>query len=618
MKQVRGKPWSDEIKDKTLAENLDIFENVNNAMAFAHDRGIMHRDLKPENIMTGGYGEVMVMDWGLAAAFKEGAKAEKLKKKTAVCGTPAYMAPEMSVGNGQLIGKASDIYLLGAILFEIITGYPPHTGKTVIECLKHSANGVFRETEVKGELMDIAMRAMATKPEDRYSSVNEFQEAIKKYESHTESISLAKRAGKDLEKAEETGVYEDYSKSVFGFQEAINLWAENKNAAEGLSKARLAYATCALSKDDLELAENQLVEDTPEFNELKEKVIAARKERDKREHTLKLAKRIGIGAAIIVVIAGIIVGIIINEEKNLAKKAEAVAKEQSDKAKKALAEQRRILKKEGKLRELLYATTLDEAKEKQKTEAEKLSLPLTQEIDLGGNVKIPFSFIPAGLYTMGSHPTEKEREATESLHDVRITKPFYMAAHETTQEQWRKLLPGKQPSYFKGKDFSPRHPVETISYNDIVNKFLPAVQKFAPEGYTFDLPTEAEWEYACRTDSEAAFSFGANPKDLGKNSWYIKNSDNKTHYTGGKKPNVWGLYDMHGNVAEWCKDNYVADYYLKSPEDDPLCTEKSPYKIVRGGGWAFQPKQCRTAHRKSAKPTQKQAFLGFRLIMRKK
>jgi formylglycine-generating enzyme required for sulfatase activity len=613
MKQVRGKPWSDEIKDKTLAENLDIFENVNNA-----DRGIMHRDLKPENIMTGGYGEVMVMDWGLAAAFREGAKAEKLKKKTAVCGTPAYMAPEMSVGNGQLIGKASDIYLLGAILFEIIVGAPPHTGKTVIECLKNSANSVFRETDVKGELMDIAMKAMAPKPEDRYASVNEFQEAIKKYESHTESISLAKRAGKDLEKAEETGVYEDYSKSVFGFQEAINLWAENKNAAEGLSKARLAYATCALSKDDLELAENQLVEDTPEFNELKEKVTAARKERDKREHNLKVAKKAGIVLVSIIIIGGIGAGIWIYSEREKAIAEGIKAKESAKIAEENLSKMRRIQAKEAKLRLQIHGVdTLEEAIAQRKDASETENLPLTREIDLGGNIKIPLSFIPAGIYTMGSNPTEKDREATESLHDVRITKPFYMAAYETTQEQWRKILPGKQPSTFKGKDVSPRHPVESVSYNDIINKFLPAIQKFAPEGYMFDLPTEAEWEYACRTNTKGAYSFGNNPGNLGKNGWYIKNSDGKSHYTGGKEPNAWGLYDMHGNVAEWCKDNFIADYYLDSPENDPICTKKSPHKVVRGGGWPFQPKQCRTAYRTAAKPTQKQPFIGFRLVMKK-
>ena len=124
MKHVKGTPWNQVIGDKSLAENVEILMKVADAVAFAHSRGVVHRDLKPENVMLGGYGEVLLMDWGLAI------KPESPAAKAAgVGGTPAYMAPEMIVARPEEIGFSADIYLLGAILYEIVTGIPPHDGR---------------------------------------------------------------------------------------------------------------------------------------------------------------------------------------------------------------------------------------------------------------------------------------------------------------------------------------------------------------------------------------------------------------------------------------------------------------------------------------------------------
>ena len=129
MKRVQGTPWSKAIGEKSQAENLDILLKVADAVAFAHSNGVVHRDLKPDNVMLGDYGEVLVMDWGLALATSSFRHAEFVTGHESMGGTPAYMAPEMVTGPFELIGPPADIYLLGALLYEVATGRVPHAGK---------------------------------------------------------------------------------------------------------------------------------------------------------------------------------------------------------------------------------------------------------------------------------------------------------------------------------------------------------------------------------------------------------------------------------------------------------------------------------------------------------
>ncbi|MFP6766471.1 MAG: protein kinase, partial [Planctomycetaceae bacterium] len=183
MKKVQGIPWLDVIRDKSTSENLDILMRSADAVAFAHSRGVIHRDLKPENTMLGEFGEVLVMDWGLAYSTDEFSKSESVTASTSMGGTPAYMAPEMATGPVSKIGPHSDVYLLGAILFEIVTKRPPHAGKNAMKCLMAAARNQIRDpdpdnctkNDPTGELMEIALKALETKPEDRFQTVQAFQ-----------------------------------------------------------------------------------------------------------------------------------------------------------------------------------------------------------------------------------------------------------------------------------------------------------------------------------------------------------------------------------------------------------------------------------------------------------
>ena len=163
---------------------------------------------------------------------------------------------------------------------------------------------------------------------------------------------------------------------------------------------------------------------------------------------------------------------------------------------------------------------------------------------------------------------------------MRITKPFYLGKYLVTQEQWEAVM-GNNPSNFKG----PKNPVEEVSWDDC-QQFLDKLNdKIGPAEASSQLPSEAQWEYACRAGSTTRYCFGDDESGLGEYAWYDGNSGGKTHPVGEKKPNAWGLYDMHGNVWEWCQDWYDGGYYAKSPTDDPTGPATGSNRVNRGGCW---------------------------------
>jgi formylglycine-generating enzyme required for sulfatase activity len=248
-----------------------------------------------------------------------------------------------------------------------------------------------------------------------------------------------------------------------------------------------------------------------------------------------------------------------------------------------------------------------------------------EAVELGDGVKLELVLIPAGEFLMGSPDLDKNAQNIEKpQHQVRITKPFYLGAYPVTQEQWKAVM-GNNPSRLKG----PKNPVEQVSWDDC-QEFLKRLNERFRRSHPspllvgereFRLPTEAQWEYACRAGSTTRYCFGNAEKQLGKYAWYGKNSGDKTHPVGEKKPNAWGLYDMHGNVSEWCADWFGGDY-THSRTDDPTgptmavdeqgITKGVP-RMIRGGNYRSLPKFCRSASRISNVPDFSYYDLGFRV-----
>ncbi|MCY2926365.1 MAG: formylglycine-generating enzyme family protein, partial [Planctomycetota bacterium] len=203
--------------------------------------------------------------------------------------------------------------------------------------------------------------------------------------------------------------------------------------------------------------------------------------------------------------------------------------------------------------------------------------PKELTLDLGNKVTMKLVLIPAGKFMMGSPETEKDRQPDEGpQHEVTISKPFYMGVYEVTQAQYEAVM-GTNPSAFKGSE----NPVEQVSWDDAV-EFCKALS--AKTGKAVRLPTEPQWEYACRAGTKTRFGFGDDDTDLRDYAWFSGHSLSKTHPVGEQEPNAWGLYDMHGNVWEWCSD-YYADSYANAKTTDPQGPGSGTDRVLRGGGW---------------------------------
>ncbi|MBC8289149.1 MAG: serine/threonine protein kinase [Planctomycetes bacterium] len=339
MKQVRGTPWKDVLHAQEMHEKLRILLRSSDAVAFAHSRGVVHRDLKPENIMLGEFGEVLVMDWGLALH-----RDRHNDKNSALGGTPGFMAPEMVLGPISAIGPHSDIYLLGAILFQIITGYPPHAGQNQMGCLLNAARNRIEPTDKTGELLDIAMKALSKDPAGRHARVKEFQAAIRDYQSHEESLELEEIAREGAKKARETGDYLTFSEAVHSFENALRLWDGNENAHTGLSETRGEYARAARDKGDFDLGLSVLQPEGSHFNGLRDELRTGLAEREARAEKLQRAKKIGVGLVASLLIVMTVSAIWINSARKTAEDNATEAAEQRDLAEKNLSQADRNFK----------------------------------------------------------------------------------------------------------------------------------------------------------------------------------------------------------------------------------------------------------------------------------
>jgi formylglycine-generating enzyme required for sulfatase activity len=229
-----------------------------------------------------------------------------------------------------------------------------------------------------------------------------------------------------------------------------------------------------------------------------------------------------------------------------------------------------------------------------------------------------FVWIPPGRFTWGSPVEEFERDLDEEPPtEVAITRGFWMGRCEVTQAEY-KAVTGANPSQFVG---DAQRPVEKVSWREAVNYCTSLTQQqeaagILPPGHAFRLPTEAEWEYACRAGTTTRFSYGDDleGRQLDEYAWFSENSDSITHPVGLKKPNPWGLQDMHGNVLEWCLDHAtgllpggrVQDY--RAPAGGSL-------RVTRGGSWLYSPKSCRSANRDSYGENSRCSDLGFRVVL---
>jgi formylglycine-generating enzyme required for sulfatase activity len=667
MKLVRGRRWSETVRDTPLTENLRILLDVCDAVSFAHSRGVIHRDLKPDNVMLGEFGEVQLMDWGLGASVTPDGRAPLTASQVAG-GTPAYMAPEMVTGEEFPVGFHSDVYLLGGILLEITTGKPPHPGTHVLEVLENAMNNIITPVEQGGVLIDIAMKAMAANPADRHASVREFKQAILDYQANAESIATCERASHDLYRAKERQDYELFAKALFGFRRALELWPENPDGRSGVTATQLQYARCALEKGDYDLAATTLDASCAEHAELANQIQHAQQRRAGARRWLKILRITALGLTAVVIVILTVSSIWISmarrqavsamnaavaahkseaAQRRLAEAATARAQSEEARAVQALADLEKAVeamviaqtaeeraRTRARAAELVAIETRDElaktgmlmdnswwvfdaetAARRQQDAAESSGLPTELTVTLPNDVALDFVIIPPGDFVMGSPPQEVNRAADEYLHRVHHSRPFYLARFELTEAQWNAVV-GRPPLAAEDRETpDPLQPVTGISVEQILEQLFPALQAHAPKGLHFRLPTEAEWEYACRAGTPTAYHNGDDPNDLRAAGWLLFNSERRVQPVGRRQPNAFGLHDMHGNVGEICLDQYEPGFYLESPTDDPRCAGDGERLVVRGGSVLNTPEHCRSAYRSYIYRRNEYEFVGVRLAL---
>ncbi len=229
--------------------------------------------------------------------------------------------------------------------------------------------------------------------------------------------------------------------------------------------------------------------------------------------------------------------------------------------------------------------------------------PEPTKLDLGSGLAMDLVLIPAGGFVMGSNNGDRDEKPP---HRIRISQPFYLGKYEVTQAQWQAVM-GDNPSHFRGDD----RPVENVSWEDC-REFCQRLSDHS--GRVIRLPSEAEWEYSCRAGTTTPYSFVESTGRLGDHAWYHKHSGQKTHAVGMKQPNPWGLYDMHGNVWEWCGDWYGEAYYADSPGTDPTGPGSGQCRVLRGGSWSIDAHNCRCANRGRNWPDGRLSSSGFRVV----
>ena len=342
--------------------------------------------------------------------------------------------------------------------------------------------------------------------------------------------------------------------------------AEQRAEAERIEKARQEE----LSRQEAELRRIE-----------REKQMAAIAAADRRNEYIILC-------VLLFILVGIVINNLIEENRVAAERARIVAQR---------AEQEPILAAQRAEQERILVAM-------RSAEAEKIIKEMVK--------------CPAGSFEMGSPSGELGRYDNEKQHHVTISKSFYIAKYPVTQAQYKAVM-GNNPSYFKGDN----NPVECVSWfkaKEFCDKLNEVTGSTRPAGYKFDLPTEAQWEYACRAGTTTSLNSGKNItseygrcSNLDEVGWYDGNSGRTTHPVGLKKPNAWGIYDMHGNVCEWCRDR--CDEYPSGSCTDPEGPDSGSYRVYRGSGWRSFPWYCRSANRCNYAPDFEDCDLGFRIAL---
>ncbi len=569
------------------AELLCYFREAAEALDYLHEHQVHHRDIKPDNLLLLGP-HIKVADFGLARLL------EKHSLQTATyAGTPAYMAPEL--WNGQL-SLHSDQYSLAIMYVELRVGRRPFVQESLAELMNAHLHHLPELHPLRQPEQQVLRKALAKDPQQRYPSCLAFVRALQEVLSNDSG--LDEGSGPATASTQEPG-------------EAPAGEARAPSTAFSQSPVRTPVALAAPVR-------------TPE-------AAAACKRAAIRRPGMRFP-----GAVLALVIGPLLLGLGLIAWRSILSGNKTTDAVQPTASASPLptgpATDRRV---ESDPRVAAPRLPRQEPPGNPPVVAAVGLVPGNQPVNGASFINaigMKLAWIPSGQFLMGSPRTERHRDDDEDEHAVEITRSFYLGVHEVTQAQYQKIM-GINPSCFSaqgrgrqlvaGIDTS-QFPVECVSWNEAVAfcQKLSALDEEQQRGRVYRLPTEAEWEYACRGGTTTAFHYGdslastqANfngnfPYGAGPPGPHLE----RTTQVGSYAPNAWGLYDMHGNVWEWCLDSYERSYYQHSPRQNPACRQETGQRVMRGGGWTVRGLGGRSADRVRNVPEFGADHLGFRVV----
>ena len=375
MKRVEGRTWkhllhptkAEAAETLTLDDHLDILVKVVEAVSFAHDKGFLHRDLKPDNVMVGAHGEVLVMDWGCAVAFGDHHQhpiVPRVEEIDQITGTPAYMAPEMVLIEQHATGPHSDVYLLGGLLYEVLTGVRPHAGASVMAVLRAAAmddvvppHQRAPDRQIPTELADICMNALVREPGERIATASEFHHRLLSYRRHAEAMTLAGLAERLLIETGPTGKEADRQarvddrlrRAVAAAENACQLWPGWAAGHALAARANLTHARHCLSTGGMTQAESLAQRALPHAREagderaatqakaLAEQARRLKQSGQQRERALVIMRRAAIGMGFVIMVGALVAVAIINSKRHEAEVQRHEAEAERQRADEALA-----------------------------------------------------------------------------------------------------------------------------------------------------------------------------------------------------------------------------------------------------------------------------------------